>query len=81
MTDEQLLIVNFLRSSPESYFARREIARRAVRRKVFEENPHWADAPLGLLMTEGLVEQNAAGLYRMKQDGRASSPNPPPRRA
>jgi hypothetical protein len=67
VTDEQFLILNFLRSSPENYFARREIARRAVRRKVYDENHHWADAPLSLLLTEGLIEQNAAGLYRMKQ--------------
>ena len=81
MTEEQVLIVNFLRSSPQSYFARREIARRAVRRKVYEENPHWADAPLSLLITEGLVEQNTAGLYRMKKADQASSPNLPPHRA
>lgn len=68
MTDEQFLIMNFLRSSPESYFGRREIARRAVRRKVYDENQHWADAPLALLMTEGLIEQNAVGLYRLKQE-------------
>jgi len=79
MTDEQLLILNFLRSSPESYFARREIARRAVRRSVYDENQHRADAPLAQLVTEGLIEQNAAGLYRMKPDNpsdRASGPNP-----
>ena len=67
MTEEQTVIINFLRSSPESYFARREIARRAVKRQVFEENQHWADAPLSLLLTEGLIEQNDAGLYRLKQ--------------
>jgi hypothetical protein len=67
MTEEQTVIINFLRSSPENYFARREIARRAVKRQVFEENQHWADAPLSLLLTEGQIEQNDAGLYRLKQ--------------
>jgi hypothetical protein len=68
MTDEQSSILSFLRSSPESFFARKEIARRAVRRQVYEENQHWADAPLSLLLTEGLIEKNDAGLYRLRQD-------------
>lgn len=68
MTDEQVLIVNFLQTSPETWFARKEIARRAVRRKVFEENPHWADAALGELVANGIVEENPSGQFRIKKD-------------
>lgn len=68
MTDEEQLIMTFLNSSPETYFARREIARRAVRRAIYEENQHWADAPLASLLMKGLIQQNESGQYRAKKD-------------
>lgn len=68
MTDEEQLILTFLNSSPETYFARREIARRAVRRQVYEENQHWADAPLASLVLRGVIQQNDGGQYRVKKD-------------
>lgn len=68
MTDEEQQIMTFLNSSPETYFARREIARRAVRRQVYEENQHWADAPLASLVLKGMVQQNDGGQYRIKKD-------------
>jgi len=67
MTYEEQTIVDFLRGSPESYFARREIARKAVKRAVYEENQHWADAPLASLLDKKLIEQNNEGHYRLKQ--------------
>jgi hypothetical protein len=67
MTYEELAIMNFLKGSPESYVARREIARKALKRTIFEENPHWADAPLGSLVDQGVVEQNESGHYRIKK--------------
>ncbi len=68
MTDEQVLVVNFLQCSPETWFAKKEIARRAVRRKIFEENPHWADHAIPELLAVGLIEQNISGQYRLKKD-------------
>lgn len=59
--------MNFLKGSPESYVARREIARKALKRTIFEENPHWADAPLGSLVDQRVVEQNESGHYRIKK--------------
>jgi hypothetical protein len=70
MTYEETAIVNYLRGSPDDYVARREIARKAVKRAVFEENPHWADAPLSSLVDQRLVEQDGSGHYRMKQHER-----------
>ena len=67
MTYEETAILNFLKSSPDSYVARREIARKALRRTVFEENPHWADAPLASLVDQALVEQNDSGHYKIKK--------------
>jgi hypothetical protein len=66
MSYEELAIVNFLRSNPHGYVARREIARKALRRTVFEENPRWADAPLCSLMDQGLLEQDESGHYRIR---------------
>jgi len=68
MTDDEIQIVTFLRGAPESDFARREIARKAVRRKVFEENPHWVDVPLASLLSKGIVEKQENGLFRISKD-------------
>jgi len=65
MSYEEFAIMNFLKGSPDDYVARREIARKALKRTVFEENPHWADAPLASLVDQGLVEQNESGHYKM----------------
>ena len=65
MTYDELAIMNLLRGSPDSYLARREIARKALKRTIFEENPHWADAPLASLIDQRLVEQNESGHYRI----------------
>ena len=59
--------MNFLRSNPDSFIARREVARKALKRAIFEENPHWADAPLSSLVDQDLLEQNESGHYRIKK--------------
>lgn len=67
MTYEELAIVNFLKGSPEDFVARREVARKALKRTIFEENPHWADAPLASLADQGVIEQDESGHYRIKK--------------
>jgi hypothetical protein len=67
MTYEEMAIMNFLKGSPEDYVARREIARKALKRTIFEENPHWADASLAALVDQGEVEQNESGHYKIKK--------------
>ena len=67
MTYEELAIMNLLRGTPNLFLARREIARKALKRSIFEENPHWADAPLVSLVDQGLLEQNESGHYRIKK--------------
>jgi len=59
--------MSFLNGIPDGYVARREIARKALKRTVFEENPHWADAPLSALVDQRLVEQDDSGHYRIKK--------------
>jgi len=65
MTHEEMAVVSFLRGFPDIYVARREIARKALKRTVFEDNPHWADAPLASLVQQRLVEQDDSGHYRI----------------
>ena len=66
MNDEQTLILNFLKCSPEAWFGKKEVARRAAKRKVFEENPHWSDEPLRNLIAQHSVEENKDGQVRLK---------------
>ncbi len=65
MTDEEQQIVEFLKGSPDSYFARREIARKAVKRTEYEANPRWAEAPLNSLLDHDVIEMNDGGHYRL----------------
>ena len=68
MTYEEIAILEFLKGRPDSYTARREIARKALRRTVFEENPYWADAPLSSLVAQRILEQNDSGHYKIKHE-------------
>jgi hypothetical protein len=70
MTYEEMAIMNFLRGSPDSFVARREIARKALKRTVFEEDPHWVDAPLSSLVDQDVLEQDESGHYKIKKGGR-----------
>jgi hypothetical protein len=67
MTYEETAIIDFLKGNPEGFVARREIARKALKRAVFEENPHWADAALSSLVDQSLIEQDDSGHYRVKK--------------
>lgn len=67
MTHEECLILDFLRANPETAFARKEIARRAVKRTIYEANPHWVDIPLQALVARGVVEIDDSGFYRLKK--------------
>lgn len=66
MTEEEFCILSFLQGSPETAYSRKEIARKAVRRSVYEENQHWIDVPLNSLVAKGAVELDN-GLYRLKR--------------
>ena len=76
MTDEEQLVLNFLKATPEAYYTRREIARRAVKRRVYDDNPHWPDAALSSLLARHIIEQNENDLYRMKQVEEDEKPSP-----
>ncbi len=69
MTYEENAILEFLKGSPESFLARREIARKALKRRVFEEDPHWVDAPLAALLAQRLIERNDSAQYRIAKEG------------
>ena len=65
MTAEEQLIVQFMQQSPDQGYARMEIARKAVRRKEFEENPRWADAPLTALVDRKVIVLDKSGAFRL----------------
>ncbi len=67
MTEAEFNVFNYLKGMPDARFTRKEIARRAVKRTEFEENPHWADAPLAALVARGIVEIDEQGLYRISR--------------
>ena len=68
MNDEQIIIINFLKTSPGTWFGKKEIARRAVKRKVFEDNPRWADEPLADLLAKKVIEESRDGQVRFKTE-------------
>jgi len=65
MTPEEQLIIQFMQQSPDNGYSRMEIARKAVRRKEFEENPRWADAPLNALVDRKVVVVDKSGAFRL----------------
>ena len=67
MNEDEGLILAFLRSNPESAFGRKEIARKASSRAIYEETPRWADAPLNALVDKKLVVVDDSGHYRFNQ--------------
>ena len=69
MTYEETLILDFLGERPETVFARKEIARKAVKRTLYEENPRWADQPLASLAAQDLIEIDEGGLYKYRKSG------------
>lgn len=65
MTGEEFEIIAFLKLSPDSFFTRKEIARKARSKGDYEANPHWAAAPLNALVMQGQVSQNESGHYKL----------------
>ncbi len=66
MSTEEDVVLRFLEENPETWFSRREIARKAVHRSEFEENPNWATAAISGLITRSKVEENESGSIRLK---------------
>jgi hypothetical protein len=65
MTTVELEIIQYLKQNRDAYFARKEISRRARRKDDYEEDPHWAAAPLNSLVMQGFVVQNQSGHYKL----------------
>ena len=62
-SDEEILILNYLKSFPDKFLAPLEIAKKANPR-AFREDPRWAFAALLKLSNTGVLETDAAGHYR-----------------
>ena len=62
---EQQQVLNFLRSSPATWFSAREVSRRAGTRQQSEEEPRWAANCLRYLFDMKLVERDSQAHYRI----------------
>jgi hypothetical protein len=65
MTDAEREIVEYLKQNAEAWFNRKEISRRARGKTEYEEDPHWANAPLASLVDQKIVLQNESGHYQI----------------
>lgn len=68
MTTEEMEVLTFLKQYPDSFFTRKEISRKARHRSEYEENPHWAAAPLASLVMQKAIEQNESGHYKALEE-------------
>jgi hypothetical protein len=62
--DEQA-VLEYLATSPKSFFSSREICRRAGSKDMWEKNQRWALPILSRLVARGLVRTDPAGHYQI----------------
>jgi hypothetical protein len=62
--DEQA-VLDYLATSPNSFFSSREVCRRAASKEIWQKNQRWALPILARLLARGLVETDPAGHYRL----------------
>ena len=65
-------ICNFLKAWPRQFISSREICRRAGGKRRFREEPYWANHILVRMAEKGILENDAAGYYRLKAEERAA---------
>src|SRR5436190_19562623 len=63
-------ILNYLGTCPKQFVSSREICRRAAGKKRFSDEPYWATQVLLRMDEKKLIEMDAGGHYRLKQDKR-----------
>jgi hypothetical protein len=71
---EQQQVLNFLRSSPDTFFSAPEISKRAGNRKQYEKDPRWAHNCLRYLIDLKLVERDGGGHYKLAGPKRSEGP-------
>jgi hypothetical protein len=64
-SDDEQAVLQYLATSPNSFFSSREICRRAGSKDMWAKNQRWALPVLSRLVALGLVETDAAGHYRL----------------
>ena len=70
MTHETQEIVRLLRNWPGVFVSHAEIARRADRKR-FEKDPNWARNVLRTTVSQGILEQDSAGGFRLAEGAEA----------
>ena len=67
MTHEETAILNFLEEAPDAWYSRREVARKAVNRRIYEEDRNWASPAFSGMIERGLIEESATGSIKFKK--------------
>ena len=65
LSQEERLVLDYLATSPQSFFSPREVCRRAGDKQTYSEEPNWAMPILSRLLVRRLVETDANGRYRI----------------
>jgi hypothetical protein len=65
LSPEERLVLEYLATSPKTFFSAREVCRRAGDKEMYSQNPNWAVSILNRLLQRGLVEVDPTGRYRI----------------
>lgn len=70
MTSEEQAISYYLKGMPGQWVSGREICRRADGKRRYNNEPHWAQPILVLMVEKGLIETDNQGHYRVEKKNR-----------
>jgi hypothetical protein len=65
LSEDERLIIAFLRAQSNTFVSTSEISKRAAPRIKYLRNPQWARPSLRRLVTKCIIEANAQGQYRL----------------
>ena len=68
MNADEKAIVDYLKTWPSSFVSGREIARKVGGKHRYEEDRGWAVRILAKLVTDGLLEKDHLGYFRIRQE-------------
>lgn len=68
MGNAESIVMQFFESNPRDRFSRKEIIRRAVKRKIAEEDPQWADDAINALVAKNAIIIDDSGYYKLKSN-------------
>ena len=73
MGTDEIQVVEFLKTSPNTAVSAREIMRRVGGKKRLQEEPDWIRPVLRRMLIEELIELDGFGQYRLKMREKSNS--------